>query len=200
MFAQHDRRLKCIQELCKMCATFTVYCWISLLLVSYALMYISPATYIKCDYVIIYIVCFVMYRSCVSAGPLMGTAHAVRSVCSVWAHCGRSAATVWVGARVVQLWPKVLRMTQILIFKVCCLSLYDGNLHILQNVMKSDQMNCKVPLCHTNELNPQKTFPLHFSPATKGPADIMSVILSLTHVSVDGDKAGDHSVMLIEFE
>jgi hypothetical protein len=25
--------------------------------------------------------------------------------------------------------------------KVCCLSLYDGNLHILQNVMKSDQMN-----------------------------------------------------------
>ena len=26
--------------------------------------------------------------------------------------------------------------------KVCCLSVYDGNLHILQNVMKSDQMNC----------------------------------------------------------
>ena len=25
---------------------------------------------------------------------------------------------------------------------------------------------------------PKKTFPLHFSPATKGPADIMSVILS----------------------
>lgn len=68
------------------------------LIVSYALMYISPATYIKCDHVIIYIVCFVMYRSCVSAGPLMGTAHAVRSVCSVWARCGRSAATVWVGA------------------------------------------------------------------------------------------------------
>ena len=42
----------------------------------------------------------------------------------------------------VQSWPKVLRMTQMLIFKVCCLSLYDGNLHILQNVMKSDQMNC----------------------------------------------------------
>ena len=45
---------------------------------------------------------------------------------------------------------------------------------------------------------PQKTFPLHFNPATKGPADIMSVILSLTHV--DEDKAGDRSVMLIEFE
>ena len=42
-------------------------------------------------------------------------------------------------------------------------------------------MNCKVPLCHANELNPQKT--LHFSPATKGPAD-MSVILSLTQVWV----------------
>ena len=53
------------------------------------------------------------------------------------------------------------------------LSLYDGNLHILQNVMK---------ICHANELNPQKTFPLHFSPATKGPADFMSVILSLTQV------------------
>ena len=39
-------------------------------------------------------------------------------------------------------WPKVLRMTQILIFTVCCLSLYDGNLHILQNAMKSDLMNC----------------------------------------------------------
>lgn len=45
---------------------------------------------------------------------------------------------------------KVLRMTQILIFTVCRLSFYDGNLHIFQNVTKSDQMNCdycKVPLC-----------------------------------------------------
>ena len=86
----------------------------------------------------------------------------------------------------IKLWPKVLRMTQILIFKVCCLSLYDGNLHILQNVMKIRwiAINCKVPLCHANELNPPKTFPLHFSPATKGPADIMSVILSLTQVWV----------------
>jgi hypothetical protein len=50
------------------------------------------------------------------------------------------------------------------------------------------------------DMNPQKTFPLHFSPATKGPADIMSVILSLTQVCVDEDKVGDHSVMLIEFE
>uniref|UniRef100_A0A4W5MPH7 Pleckstrin homology domain containing M3 n=1 Tax=Hucho hucho TaxID=62062 RepID=A0A4W5MPH7_9TELE len=32
--------------------------------------------------------------------------------------------------------------TNINFHKVCCLSLYDGNLHILQNVMKSDQMNC----------------------------------------------------------
>ena len=28
------------------------------------------------------------------------------------------------------------------VHKVCCLTLYDGNLHILQNDMKSDQMNC----------------------------------------------------------
>uniref|UniRef100_A0A8C7KK41 Upstream stimulatory factor 1 n=1 Tax=Oncorhynchus kisutch TaxID=8019 RepID=A0A8C7KK41_ONCKI len=32
--------------------------------------------------------------------------------------------------------------TNINFHKVFCLSLYDGNLHILQNVMKSDQMNC----------------------------------------------------------
>ena len=74
--------------------------------------------------------------------------------------------------------------TNIYFHKVCCLSLYDGNLHILQNVMKSDQMNCNSLqlICHANDLNPPKTFPLHFSPATKGPADIISVILSLTGV------------------
>jgi hypothetical protein len=32
--------------------------------------------------------------------------------------------------------------TNINFHKVCCLSLYEGNLHILQNVMKSDQINC----------------------------------------------------------
>uniref|UniRef100_A0A8C7I6G5 SID1 transmembrane family member 2 n=1 Tax=Oncorhynchus kisutch TaxID=8019 RepID=A0A8C7I6G5_ONCKI len=32
--------------------------------------------------------------------------------------------------------------TNMNVHKVCCISLYDGNLHILQNVMKSDQMNC----------------------------------------------------------
>ena len=32
--------------------------------------------------------------------------------------------------------------TNISFHKVCCLSLYDGNLHILHNFMKSDQMNC----------------------------------------------------------
>uniref|UniRef100_A0A8C8GN94 Upstream stimulatory factor 1 n=1 Tax=Oncorhynchus tshawytscha TaxID=74940 RepID=A0A8C8GN94_ONCTS len=32
--------------------------------------------------------------------------------------------------------------TNINFHNVFCLSLYDGNLHILQNVMKSDQMNC----------------------------------------------------------
>ena len=77
-------------------------------------------------------------------------------------------------ACILQLWPKVLRMTHIIFHKVCCLSLYDGNLHILQNVMKR-----KSP-----KLNSQKTFPLHFSPATKGPADIMSLIISLTQVWV----------------
>ena len=66
--------------------------------------------------------------------------------------------------------------------------------------MESDQINYKVPVCHENELN-AKTFLLHFSPATKGPADVMSVILPLTQVSVDEDKAGDHSVtLLIELE
>lgn len=33
-----------------------------------------------------------------------------------------------------------------------------------------------------------KKFPLHFGPATKAPADIMSVILSLTQVSVNESK------------
>ena len=55
-----------------------------------------------------------------------------------------------------QSWPKDLRMTHIHFHKVCCLSLYDGNLNILQNVMKSDQINCKVPFCHANELYPPK--------------------------------------------
>ena len=64
----------------------------------------------------------------------------------------------------IQSWSNVLRMTQILIFKVCCLNLYDCNLHILQNVMKSDQMNwnyLQSPFCQSNELNPPKTFPDH---------------------------------------
>lgn len=47
----------------------------------------------------------------------------------------------------IEQWPKVLRFTRIFIFKVCCLSFYDGNVHILQNVMKTDQMNCN---CKTN--------------------------------------------------
>ena len=99
---------------------------------------------------------------------------------------------------VLQSWSKSFENdTNINFHKVCCLSLYDGHLHIL-HVMKSDQINCKVPLCHANELNPQKTFPLHFSPATKGPA--VSDYLVNTGVSVDEDKAGDQSVMLIEFE
>ena len=55
---------------------------------------------------------------------------------------------------------------------------------MLWRVIRWIAINCKVPLCHANELNPPKTFPLHFSPATKGPADIMSVILSLTQVWV----------------
>ena len=95
---------------------------------------------------------------------------------------GVCVRTVCVEGVFVQSWPNYLRMTQMFIFTVCCLSLYDGNLHILQNVIKIDQMSCKVPLCHANELNSPKTFPQHFSPATKGPADIMSVILSLTQV------------------
>lgn len=37
----------------------------------------------------------------------------------------------------------------------------------------------------------KKTFPLHVCPATKGSADIISVILLLIGESVDEDKAGD---------
>jgi hypothetical protein len=47
---------------------------------------------------------------------------------------------------------------------------------------------------------PQKTFPLHFRPAAKGPADIVSDSLINTGVSVDENKAGDHSVRLTELE
>ena len=61
-------------------------------------------------------------------------------------------------------------------------------------------INCKVPLCHANELNPPKTLPLHFSPATKGPAN-MSGILSLTQVWVlTRIRLEITLVMLIEFE
>ena len=42
---------------------------------------------------------------------------------------------------------------------------------MLWRVIRWIAINSKVPLCHANEMNPQKTFPLHFSPATKGPAN-----------------------------
>ena len=35
---------------------------------------------------------------------------------------------------------RFVKMTQISVSTVCCFSFHDGNLHILQNVMKSDQM------------------------------------------------------------
>ena len=88
----------------------------------------------------------------------------------------------------VQSWPKVLRMTQIYIFTKSAASVWMMAIYIysrmLWRVIRWIAINCKVPLCHANELNPPKTFPLHFSPATKGRADIMSVILSLTQVWV----------------
>lgn len=87
------------------------------------------------------------------------------------------------------------KLTQINFHKVCGLSFTMTNC-ILQNVLKSISgiaINCKVPLCHENELNPQKTFPLHFSPA-----DIMSVILSLPQVRVMTRTRP--CVMLIELE
>ena len=49
------------------------------------------------------------------------------------------------------------------------------------------------------QMNPQKTFPLHFSPATKGPAD-MSMILLLTQVWVLTRTRLEITVMLIEFK
>ena len=85
-------------------------------------------------------------------------------------------------------WPNVFRMTQIWLFTksaalVCKMAICIFS-RMLWRVIRWIAINCKVPLCHANELNPPKTFPLHFSPATKGPADIMSVILSLTQVWV----------------
>ena len=79
-------------------------------------------------------------------------------------------------------------MTQILILtksaaSVCMMVICIYS-RMLWRVIRWIAINCKVPLCHANELNPQKTFPLHFSPATIVPADIMSVILSLTQVWV----------------
>jgi hypothetical protein len=54
-------------------------------------------------------------------------------------------------------------------------------LHILQNVMKSDQINCKVPLpCKWTE-SPQKHFHCMSALPQK---DIISVILSVTQVWV----------------
>lgn len=43
---------------------------------------------------------FMVFRSCASAGHQMETVRAVRSVCCVWARCGRSAVTVWVSVSV----------------------------------------------------------------------------------------------------
>ena len=88
----------------------------------------------------------------------------------------------------VQSWPKVLRMTQILIFtksaaSVCMMAICIYS-RMLWRVIRWIAINCKVPLCHANELNFPKTFPMHFSPATKVPADIMSVMISLTQVWV----------------
>ena len=64
----------------------------------------------------------------------------------------------------------------------------------------SDELQLIAKSLFAMQINfPQKTFALHFSPDTKEAAD-MSVILSLTQVCVDEDKAGDHSVMQIDFE
>jgi hypothetical protein len=85
----------------------------------------------------------------------------------------------------IQSWTKFLRMTQILVcmMAVCMMAICIYS-RMLWRVIRRIANNYKVPLCHANELNPQKTFPLHISPPTKGPADIMSVILSITQVWV----------------
>ena len=57
--------------------------------------------------------------------------------------------------------------TNINFHKVCCLSLYDDNLHILQDVMKSDQM--KVPLCYPFQ-------PCHKRTSSHHVSDSLSVI------------------------
>ena len=86
----------------------------------------------------------------------------------------------------VQSWPKVENDTNINFHKSAapdCMMAICINSRMLWSVIRWIAINCKVPFCHANELNPPKIFPLHFSPATKGPAE-MSVILSLTQVWV----------------
>ena len=94
--------------------------------------------------------------------------------------------------------------TNINFHKDCCLSLYDGNFHILQNVMKSDQMICnslKSPYFPCKWTEYQKNFFTAFQPCHKRTSwHHVSDSLVNTGVSADEDKTGDHSVMLIEFE
>ena len=85
----------------------------------------------------------------------------------------------------IQSWPKVLRMTQIWIFTKSAASVCMMAICIYSRMLwRVIRWIAKFLFAMQMNWIPQKTFPLHFSPATKGPADIMSMILSLTQVWV----------------
>ena len=68
---------------------------------------------------------------------------------------------------------------------------------MLWRVIRSIAINCKVPLCNENELNPPKNISTAFQPCPKRASwHYVSDSLVNTGESVDEDKAGDHSVML----
>lgn len=62
----------------------------------------------------------------------------IRLICTVRV-LGKTLAHLEKAVRGIQPWANVLRMTNNNFF---CLSFYDGNLQILQKVMKSNQVNC----------------------------------------------------------
>ena len=98
----------------------------------------------------------------------------------------------------VQSWPKVLRMTHIFIFTMSAASVCMMAICIYSRMLWVIRW---IPLCHTNELNPPKNISTAFQPCHKRTRwHHVSDSLVNTGVSVDEDNAGDHSVMVIEFE
>uniref|UniRef100_A0AAZ3QM26 Ig-like domain-containing protein n=1 Tax=Oncorhynchus tshawytscha TaxID=74940 RepID=A0AAZ3QM26_ONCTS len=82
-------------------------------------------------------------QSCVYNHPkrILSLSDAGTYYCAVGRYClGTGPIGISFQVKLVESMPIVCKA--VIKAKVCCLGLYDGNLHILQNVMKSDQMNC----------------------------------------------------------